>query len=841
MPCLSHSGADFATPSALPHHSPDLPLLPQDLDLSVSFDWSSKTVTGEMGVTLLATRDGARSLSLDAVDFATIEALDEDGAGITTRYDGRHLDVSWPEGSPRGSTRRLRVRWTVSQPVTGLVWAPVGTADFVASDHESERARHWLPVIDHPAVRTQVTWRLRAPADMEALGNGAWVSTTDHGDGTKTTVWRLSERCPSYLLCLAVGHFTRVDLPAHEGFGKRVPIALFASSNHTPDTLVRTWEKTTAMMDWMTAKLDAPFPFPKYFQFAVPGIGGAMENISLTSWDDVFLFESAQEATWRLRADAVNLHEMAHSYFGDSLVVRDFSHVWLKESWASYMESCWVEDHLGRNEQLRYLSEESRDYRKEAADRYVRPIVTRRFDSSWDMYDQHLYPGGAYRLHMLRRLIGDEAFWRGVRAYVARHTGALVETDDFRRAMEEASGRSLTRFFELWFHQPGHPIVKASWSWDATKHHGTLGIEQTQVDEKKGIGLFEFAVPVWFEHQDGSWTKGEVRIDRARHEATYKWPDAPLQVLLDPEGDVLATWDFSPGRELSLRALQHGPTPNSRAQAAGALARSGQRAAIAALDEARRTEPFWGVRIEIARALGESATAQAMEILARWLVEESDERLILVLADACSGLRDEAVAAALVEALRKAFSSFTRAGLSKALGAQRGDAVVPALAAELDKERASFWGHSERGALWGLGESRSEKAAPILLAAATSPRRRQERMAAIDGLGSLARWLPAAKKGPIQDTLGDLLRDPDYGTRQAAARALCAAGEPPIAAIERMLRTLADQEVPRLRKAIAAARSTAEGAPVEKLQKRVEELEEKVRKLQAAAEQGAKG
>ena len=221
---------------------------------------------------------------------------------------------------------------------------------------------------------------------------------------------------------------------------KDIPLAYFCSQDHTEADLMRTFGQTRSMMAWMTEKLAMPFPYPKYYQFALPLMGGAMENISLVSWSDRMVQDEtlAQEYGWWV--DQVNVHEMAHSYFGDAIVCRDFAHAWLKESWATYIPHCWLEDTKSSDERdYRYFAD-SRRYFKEADERYQRPIVTRRFKSSWQMYDGHLYPGGACRLHTLCKELGDNVFWTAVRDYLQRYNGEVVETDHFRQVMEEHSG-----------------------------------------------------------------------------------------------------------------------------------------------------------------------------------------------------------------------------------------------------------------------------------------------------------------------------------------------------------------------------------------------------------------
>src|SRR5690606_25056900 len=161
-----------------------------------------------------------------------------------------------------------------------------------------------------------------------------------------TAHWRLEHPCPSYLTCFAIGDFVRLDDGDCDGIG----LAYFASKQHDVGHLSRTFGGTAEIMRWMTAKLGAKFPYPKYYQFALPNFGGAMENISLVSWDDQFLLDETLAGEWGRLIDQINVHEMAHSWFGDLVVCRDYAHAWLKESWATYMESCWFEDVLGADE-----------------------------------------------------------------------------------------------------------------------------------------------------------------------------------------------------------------------------------------------------------------------------------------------------------------------------------------------------------------------------------------------------------------------------------------------------------------------------------------------------------
>ena len=349
----------------------------------------------------------------------------------------------------------------------------------------------------------------------------------------------------------------------------------------------------------MVNRLKVPFPFPKYYQFAVPGIGGAMENISLTSWDDSWVCDPLfhEENGWLV--DLINLHEMAHSYFGDAVVCRDYAHAWLKEGWATYMESVWLGDTGGEDELHYQMSEESRMYRDEADNHYNRPIVTREFNSSWMMYDRHLYPGAAWRVHMLRNLLGETDFWAGVTEYLTRYSGEVVETDDFRHVLESVSGRSLARFFDEWLHKPGYPKLSVKSNFSPSEKTLTITVEQTQespagTPPEKRIGLFSFPLEMGLQNSDGDWSYHQIDVEHKVHTIVLRCPENPKQVVIDPHTKVLHELTFDPGLEMLKETLFNCPHISGRLHAAAALAKAGSHRAVAALKAAYSAEPHWG-------------------------------------------------------------------------------------------------------------------------------------------------------------------------------------------------------------------------------------------------------
>lgn len=824
-------GGEFATKGAVDHYPPDLRLEPVHLVIDLHVRVDERSVRGSVTHTVRCNAAGARRLVLHAVDLDITSVEAGDGAELSHDYDGSELKVTWAAAFAKGEERELRIAYGSNGPVTGILFS--GPTDavpkaprFAVTDHETERARHWLPTIDLPEVRPTLELRLRAEAGFTILANGARAGEEPHDDGDKTVTWKQAEPCPSYLTCFAVGDFVCWD----DGEYRGKPVACYTTAPFTAADLERTFGKTKAMLAFLEERLGSDFPFAKYYQFAVEGIGGAMENISLVSWDDKFLLDEAFESEFGWLIDAINVHEMAHSWFGDHVVCRDYAHAWLKESWATYIEVCWHE-HIGGQDALQYnLWMDRRRYFAEADERYHRPIVTRTFDTSWQMYDMHLYPGGALRLHLLRTELGDEVFWPAVSDYLARFGGSVVETDDFRRLFEEHSGRSLGRFFDQWLHRPGYPKLKLTFEHDSEKSEGVFRVEQTQVDDKAGIGLFDLPL-------DLSWTiggetqRGTVELRERVGRFAFPMAASPEMVRLDPEARLPHTAELEVGKQRLEAQLTGAADVVGRITAGYALAKSGKPAAIAAIAGAFADEAYWGVQAEWAEALGESGSEAALVALVDIVGSCDVPPALAQVMRAAGRYRDPRIKDVLSARLAQGLPPRAAEAAAEALGRQREAAPLDQLVEVSGK--TSQGGFAQAGALRALGATRRAEALETLL--------ERSKVGAIDGraragaavgLGELARVLEGRVAERAAEELVTLLRDPDRRVALAAAMALAASGfGAAVPALEAFARRLPAQERHAVEQAARRARRDPQ-ASVRGLEKQVDELRASVRKLE---------
>lgn len=765
----------FASAGAEAHYAPDMALEPVHLELHLQLWLERRRLEGRALVTIQANRAHEERLQLHAVGLEIEAVRDAQGGALWHSYDGEELLVRWEAPWAQGERRALEIEWSVQDPRDGLFFSAPDAVEpdralYAATDHETERARHWLPCVDLPAVRTSLDIHLRVEAGLTALANGLLVGEEAQADGTKIARWRLEEPCPSYLICFVVGDL----VCAQDGDFEGRPLAYYAAAERDPEDLRRSFGRTRAMMAWMVERLGVPFPYPKYYQFGLPDFSGAMENISLVSWDDVFVLDEALAQEWTWQVDQINVHEMAHSYFGDLVVCRDFAHAWLKESWATYIESCWLEASSGEDEQRYNLYTDARLYFEEADGRYQRALMTRVYDSSWDLYDMHLYPGGACRLHTLRCLLGDEAFWGATRDYLTRYAHRVAETDDLRRVMEERSGRSLARFFDQWIYGAGYPHLKVSFRYDDKERVGTFEIEQTQLEKDKEAKPFTLSLEL-------GWVIGgelhlrPVELSRARHSVRFAMESDPEQVRVDPRGLALHKLEFNPGDARLRRQLTGARDVVGRIQAGLTLIEGGRRRNLEAVRAAWAQEPFWGVRVEWARGMGEAVGAEAaVEAMVDWLGQERDPMVLRHLCAAASRLRDPRIAAALRARLDEGLPGYFAAQEAwAALGAQPDGAPLERLIEAA--QTPSFRGLVQVGALRALGRSRRVEAWPALQALSRrGGAQTRARVAACAAIGALGLALEPHHRPPMRAHLIDLLRDPVLRVQKAAAQALVA-------------------------------------------------------------------
>ena len=532
------------------------------------------------------------------------------------------------------------------------------------------------------------------------------------------------------------------------------------------------------------------------------------------------------------RSDPLVAHELAHQWFGDLVTCKSWSHAWLHEGFATYLDPLFAEHDLGPDEFAIRMLQNAETYFKEDATRYRRPIVTNVYELPFDLFDAHLYPGGAWRLHMLRHQLGDEDWWRVLRHFLINHREGVVETVDLQRSVEAVTGDPMDAFFDQWIFKAGYPEFKVAQAWEEERKLLKLTVKQTQEADKDTPDTFHVPVDVRITTSKGSQTY-KIQIDQREQTFYLPCPERPLAVEFDPGNWVLKKLVFDRPEKMLRHQLKHAPEAASRIEAAHALAKKGTPTAIQALKEAVLTDPFWGVQAQAAKALGTILGEQALEALAA-CTKVKHPKARRAVAEALGNYRDERAVEALLPLLKRDESYFVEAAAAFALGKTKSEKAFQALKDALKKD--SYREVIRANALAGLAELDDERGIPLAIEWASYGKPYTVRIAALAALGKMGKYREHRKD--ILEAITAVFKEPvdalSFRPYIAAIRALVERGHPD--ALPHLQR-LADADPRpkvrlRARRAIKAIREGKDkGDELKKLREDLEKLQKENIKL----------
>jgi aminopeptidase N len=235
--------------------------------------------------------------------------------------------------------------------------------------------------------------------------------------------------------------------------------------------------------------------------------------------------------------ESVVRHETAHQWFGDAVTERDFHHLWLSEGFASYFDLVVGAALHGDTVLAQGMRADAESYRKSAV--VDRPIIDTAEHDVNKLLNANNYQKGAWVLHMLRRQVGDSAFFRGVRDYYAAYRDSSVTSRQFAVVMEQRAKKSLDWFFDQWLGQPGYPQLDVSWKPNPFNQRLTITVTQSQ---PAAWGIFRLPdIPVELRDAAGHTARRSIAVDGPTTIARVDAPFVPTEVVVDPDGALLLT------------------------------------------------------------------------------------------------------------------------------------------------------------------------------------------------------------------------------------------------------------------------------------------------------------
>ena len=827
---LTGLARSFALPGAEEHYAADRPVRAEHVRIQVALDFEEKSVEGVCATRLQAVRE-VESFAFDAVELEVSRVL-VNGARAEFDRTGDQLLVRPRRPLAAGAKAEVAVHYRCV-PSKGLYFLgpDEGYPDRPRqawTQGQDEDSRAWFPCLDAPAQKATTEVIATFPARMTALSNGALVSDVRQGS-RRTMHYRLDYPHSPYLVTLVVGEFEEAVAKAGS-----TPLRYLFPPGRKAEAL-RVLGRTPEMIGLFERLTGRAYPFGSYAQvFVTEFIFGAMENTSATTHTDTVLHDARAHLDYSV-GEYLVAHELAHQWFGDLVTCREWPHGWLNEGFATYFEALWAEGGNSLDEADQRRREDLDDYLSEVGHHYARPIVARKFHLPIELFDRHLYEKGGLVLHELRRRLGDQLFWTAIRHYLRKHEWQAVQTSDLARAIEEATGHNLDRFFDQYVHSAGHPQLKVEVRYEANEGRLRVKVKQTQKAEKKDdpAPMFELTLPVEV-HAGGEVKRHELPVTGPEHQFFIACERKPSQVLVDARRELLCTLEVDKPVELWVEELRKAQPARPRTEAALALGKDGSRRAVEALAAALPAEKFWATQAAIAQALGQIRTPAAKRALLRHLELPHPKGRKAVVAALGNFRRDREVLQALREKCRRGDRSyFVEGEAARSLGKLRMPGVIPLLRSML--KRRSFQDVVAQGAIDGLAETMEAEAWGVVEPLARYGRPAFVRRAAVAAVGKLAE--PAEKKRQAVELLSELLRDPTLRVQMATFDAARALGD------RRMIHPIEgtpyrDGRVQR--SARETARALREGEPQSKevaaLREELDKLKEETRKLRERLE-----
>ncbi|HYE96509.1 MAG TPA: M1 family metallopeptidase [Rubricoccaceae bacterium] len=453
-----------------------------------------------------------------------VSSVMENGQPRAFQHGDNRLSITLPEPARQGDRRQFVVTYS-GIPADGLVISTNRHGDRTFfGDNWPTRGRHWLPTVDHPSDKATVEWIVTAPAHYQVVGTGRLAEETDLTETLRLTRWRSDIPLPTKVLVIGVARFAVEHLPEVDG----VPLQSWVYPQDR-EAGFRDLELTVRVLDTFLRFLP-PFPFEKLAGVQSKTVFGGMENAT-----NIFYAEDAITGTGSM--EALIAHEVAHQWFGNAVSETDWPHLWLSEGFATYLTDVYFERVHGREAMAARLRRERDAVFAMNARAPMLPVVDTLTADPLGLLNQNSYQKGAWVLHMLRRRVGDEAFFDGLRRHYAAYLHGNASTDDFRRSIEEASGQDLRAFFDQWLHRPDEPVVEVAWRYDAAAQ-AVVG----EVRQRQPGPAFSFPLDLAYGQEGDPLRVQTVEVTQRVQAFTLPADAAPTVVVADPDVWLLASF-----------------------------------------------------------------------------------------------------------------------------------------------------------------------------------------------------------------------------------------------------------------------------------------------------------
>lgn len=508
--------------------------------LKVDFNFSDKTMNGEAWVTLKPHYYDANKVVLDANTMIISEVkLNEKNLNFT--YNDFDLEIVLPKTYTKNQEFTLYIKY-LSQPekvkdrgskaitdAKGLYF--INTDGFdknktaqIWTQGETQANSAWFPTIDAPNQKMTQEIEITVPNKYATLSNGALINQIKKGKN-RTDHWKLDKKHAPYLAFIGVGEFEIIK----DNY-KNISVDYYVEKEYAPYAK-EIFGLTPEMIGFFETKLGVEFPWNKYSQIVVRDyVSGAMENTTAVVHGEQAYQKPGQLIDNNIQENTI-AHEIFHHWFGNLVTSESWSNLALNESFANYSEYLWREYKYGKVNAEMHLFDQVEAYKNEQ-DAKNKSLVRFTYDDREDLFDLVSYNKGGAILHMLRKVVGDKAFFEGLKLYLTKYQYQSAEVHQLRLVFEELTGKDLNWFFNQWFYGAGHPDIQVSYDYNTLRKTVTVNLFQLQA------GYFQF--PISIDVFEGSKkTRHTVFVDAKDASFTFPYNRQPNLIQINSDNNLI--------------------------------------------------------------------------------------------------------------------------------------------------------------------------------------------------------------------------------------------------------------------------------------------------------------
>lgn len=544
--------------------------------LAIQLNWDSCFVIGKADLKIKPYFYATNAIELDAKGFK-INDVKVNGKKATYTYDQYKLVINLDRFYKKDEELNVaidyiampnRIKVKGSQAILsdkGFYFInPQGKEKYKPREFwtqgETESNSCWFPTVESSSERFSQEIAITVEKDWVSLSNGTLVYSTQNGNNTRTDYWKQDLTHAPYLVMLAGGPFK-----IYKDKWRNKEVNYYTEAAYAPYAK-EIFGNTPEMIEFFSKKLGVEYPWDKYSQIIIRDyVSGAMENTgAVTFFDQMNMTD--RDMIDNDNEDIIS-HELFHHWFGDLVTSESWPNLPLNESFATYGEYLWNEYKYGREEADKNIQNDLNAYLSSAKNNKVEMIRYSLKDRE-DMFDVNSYQKGGRILHMLRKYVGDDAFFASLKLYLETNQYRPAEIAHLRLAFEEVTGEDLHWFFNDWFLDKGHPELTIKYAYDEANKVAKVTIEQTQDLSVNPLYKLPLDVDVY---ANGKVERKRIIVDSLKQTFEFASATKPDLINVDAEKALLGTKTDAHSKEEWIFMYKNAPLYLDRMEAVRAL------------------------------------------------------------------------------------------------------------------------------------------------------------------------------------------------------------------------------------------------------------------------------